>query len=57
MKQLILTPTEMATLLLLSVAVSEVLSEDITTDTPKNLRILQGDLERILYKEESPLNG
>lgn len=57
MKQLILTPTEIATLLLLSVAVSEVLSEDITTDTPKNLRILQGDLERILYKEESPLNG
>ena len=57
MKQLILTPTEIATLLLLSVAVSEVLSEDITTDTRKNLRILQGDLERILYKEESPLNG
>lgn len=57
MKQLILTPTEIATLLLLSVAVSEVLSGDITTDTRKNLRILQGDLERILYKEESPLNG
>lgn len=57
MKQLILTPPEIATLLLLSVAVSEILTEGITTDIREELTALQGSLEQILYKEESPLNG
>ena len=56
MKQLILNPPEIATLLLLSVAVSNVLADGMTTDIREELEVLQGDLEGILYKEESPLH-
>ena len=56
MKQLLLNPPEIASLLLLSVAVSDVLSGRVTPDTLDELSALHGDLERILYKEESPLH-
>ena len=56
MSQLILTPQEIASLLLLSVAVSDVISDGLTPDTLDELKELQGDLEGILYKEESPLH-
>lgn len=56
MKQLLLNPPEIASLLLLSVAVSDVLSGQATPDTLEELSALHGDLERILYKEESPLH-
>lgn len=56
MKQLLLNPPEIASLLLLSVAVSDVLSGRVTPDTLEELSVLHGDLERILYKEESPLH-
>ena len=56
MPHLILNPQEIASLLLLSVAVSEIIEDTATQDTLEELKALHGDLEGILYKEESPLH-
>ncbi len=56
MKTLSLTPPEIATLLLLNVAVLDVINNRVTSDTIEELKALQPELDGILFKNESPLN-
>lgn len=56
MNTLTLTPHEIATLLLLNVAVQDVINDNVTSDTIDELKALQPALDGILFKEESPLN-
>jgi hypothetical protein len=51
-----LTAAEVATLLMLSVAVQDVVNGTITPETIEEFKALQPELDNILYKEESPLN-
>lgn len=55
MQSLILSPHDTATLLLLNVAVLNVIEGDMLEDVIDELKTLQSELERILYKDESPV--
>lgn len=55
MQNLILSPHDTATLLLLNVAVLNVIEGDRSKDVIDELKTLQSELERILYKDESPV--
>lgn len=55
MSLLTLTSEEIATLLMLNVAVTDVTSGNITPDTLEELKDLQAELEHILFKNSSPL--
>lgn len=57
MNTLTLTPHEIATLLLLNVAVQDVIDDNVTSDTIDELKSLQTALNGILYKDKSPLNS
>ncbi len=57
MKTLVLTAAEIATLLLLNVAVLDVINGNISNDVISELKALQPDLDSILFKEESPLHS
>ena len=56
MNTLTLSAAEIATLLLLNVAVQDVINGRVTPDTIEELKALQPELDRILFKEKSPLN-
>lgn len=56
MNTLTLSAAEIATLLLLNVAVQDVINGRITPDTIEELKALQPELDGILFKEKSPLN-
>lgn len=56
MNTLTLSAVEIATLLLLNVAVQDVINGRITPDTIEELKALQPELDGILFKEKSPLN-
>lgn len=56
MNTLTLSAAEIATLLLLNVAVQDVINGRITPDTIEELKALQTELDGILFKEKSPLN-
>lgn len=55
MQNLILSPHDTATLLLLNVAVLNVIEGDRSKDVIDELKTLQSELERILYKDEIPV--
>lgn len=55
MQNLILNPQDVATLLLLNVAVLNVIEGKMTEDVINELKTLQSELEQILYKDESPV--
>ena len=55
MQSLILSPQDIATLLLLNVAVLNVIEGDRSEDVIDELKPLQSELEQILYKDESPV--
>ena len=55
MQNLILNPQDIATLLLLNVAVLNVIEGKMTEDVINELKTLQSELEQILYKDESPV--
>lgn len=55
MQSLILSPQDIATLLLLNVAVLNVIEGDRSKDVIDELKTLQSELEQILYKDESPV--
>lgn len=55
MQSLILNPHDTATLLLLNVAVLNVIEGDMSEDVIDELKTLQSELERILYKDEIPV--
>lgn len=55
MQSIILSPHDTATLLLLNVAVLNVIEGDRSKDVIDELKTLQSELERILYKDESPV--
>ncbi len=55
MQNLILSPHDTATLLLLNVAVLNVIEGNRSKDVIDELKTLQSELERILYKDESPV--
>lgn len=55
MNNITLTPREIATLLLLNTAVLDVIEGDTSEDTIDELKLLQPELECILYKEKSPM--
>lgn len=57
MKSLILTATEIATLVILSVAIQDILNNNATSNTYEELKALQSDLDGILYKDKSPLSN
>ena len=56
MNTLTLSAAEIATLLLLNVAVQDVINGRVTPDTIEGLKALQPELDGILFKEKSPLN-
>lgn len=56
MNTLTLSAAEIATLLLLNVAVQDVINGRVTPDTIEELEALQPELDGILFKEKSPLN-
>lgn len=56
MNTLTLSAAEIATLLLLNVAVQDVINGRVTPDTIEELKALQPELDCILFKEKSPLN-
>ncbi len=56
MNTLTLSAAEIATLLLLNVAVQDVINGRVTPDTIEELKALQPELDGILFKEKSPLN-
>lgn len=56
MNTLTLCAAEIATLLLLNVAVQDVINGRVTPDTIEELKALQPELDGILFKEKSPLN-
>lgn len=56
MNTLTLSAEEIATLLLLNVAVQDVINGRVTPDTIEELKALQPELDGILFKEKSPLN-
>ncbi len=56
MNTLTLSAAEIATLLMLDVAVQDVINGRVTTDTIDELKALQPELSGILFKEKSPLN-
>lgn len=56
MNTLTLSAAEIATLLLLNVAVQDVINGRVTSDTIEELKALQPELDSILFKEKSPLN-
>lgn len=51
-----LSAAEISTLLMLSVAVLDVINSNIKNDTIEELKVLQSELDGILFKEKSPLN-
>lgn len=55
MQSLTLNPQDIATLLLLNVAVLDIIEGNTTEDIIEELKLLQPELEGILYKEESPI--
>lgn len=55
MQSLILSPQDIATLLLLNVAVLNVIEGDRSEDVIDELKTLQSELEQILYKDGSPV--
>lgn len=55
MQSLILSPQDIATLLLLNVAVLNVIEGNMSEDVIDELKTLQSELEQILYKDESPI--
>lgn len=55
MQSLILSPQDIATLLLLNVAVLNVIEGDKSEDVIDGLKTLQSELEQILYKDGSPV--
>lgn len=55
MQSLILSPQDIATLLLLNVAVLNVIEGDQSEDVIDELKTLQSELEQILYKDGSPV--
>lgn len=57
MKSLILTAAEIATLVMLSVAIQDILNDTVTNDTLDELKALQADLDGILYNDKSPLSN
>lgn len=57
MKSLILTAAEIATLVILSVAIQDILNNNATSNTYEELKALQSDLDGILYKGKSPLSN
>ena len=57
MKSLILTAAEIATLVMLSVAIQDILNNNATSNTYEELKALQNDLDGILYKDKSPLSN
>lgn len=57
MKALTLTAAEIATLVMLSAAIQDILNDTVTNDTLDELKALQADLDGILYNDKSPLNN
>ena len=57
MKALTLTAAEIATLVMLSAAIQDILNDTVTNDTLDELKALQADLDGILYNEKSPLSN
>lgn len=57
MKTITLNSSEIATLLLLNAAVTDVIQGHITVDVLSELTQLQPNLEHILFKRESPLHS
>ena len=57
MKSLILTAAEIATLVMLSVAIQDIVTDNATSNTYEELKALQRDLDGILYKGKSPLSN
>ena len=55
MQSLILSPQDIATLLLLNVAVLNVIEGDKSEDVIDELKTLQSEIEQILYKDGSPV--
>lgn len=51
-----LNAAETATLLMVSAAVSDILTYGVTDDVMDELKAIQPDLDSILYKDESPLH-
>ncbi len=57
MKALTLTAAEIATLVMLSATIQDILSDTATNDTLDELKALQTDLDGILYNDKSPLSN
>ena len=57
MKSLILTAAEIATLVMLSVAIQDIVTDNATSNTYEELKALQSDLDGILYNDNSPLSN
>lgn len=57
MKSLIFTAAEIATLVMLSVAIQDIVTDNATSNTYEELKALQSDLDGILYKGKSPLSN
>ena len=55
MKQIILTPKEIASLLLLNTAVLDVLNADRSDDVMEELKATQAELNHFLFVLEKPL--
>lgn len=56
MSELTLSAAEVASLLMLDVAILEVIEGTYTPDTIEELKALHADLNGILFKKESSLN-
>lgn len=57
MKALTLAAAEIATLVMLSAAIQDILNNTVTNDTLDELKALQADLDGILYNDKSPLSN